>query len=443
MKDKKYIYSDRVWIDNSFQQATLILHGDRIEDIIYHHHQNAIDYSGKVIMPGVIDMHVHINEPGRTSWEGFETATTAAAFGGTTTVVDMPLNSSPVVTSIDALQKKQSACKNKLHINCGFWAGAIDDNIDNVNDLLDAGCLGVKVFLSHSGIDEFPNISTEHLEKLMAGIADRNVPILAHCEFDTLPSDIRIQDNPSNYKLYAASRPNSWEEEAIKTFVTLCGKYNCKSHIVHLATETIILWVIGKRKNDIPLTIETCPHYIYFNGDQIEDGNTLLKCAPPIRNKKTKEGLIQGIKDGHIDFLSSDHSPAPAELKEIKTGDFTKAWGGIAGLQFLLSASWTALSDDISLDSFIPLLTSKPASFLSMGNTIGHIQIGHQADLCIWKPEESFIVRKEDIKHRHKETPYLGETLNGIVYATYVNGQCVFGNNVLQNRNCGKMIMNK
>lgn len=450
MKKITGIHSKRCWVDGELQEATIYFQGSIIIYIYYGVLSSAmesiIDYGSAVIMPGAIDAHVHINEPGNTSWEGFETATKAAARGGITSLVDMPLNSIPVVTDINGLQQKIDACQDKLYANCGFWAGATTASVTEVTALIKAGCLGVKVFLSRSGLDEFPNISLADLDTLMGGIHHLGVPVLAHCELDTLPAANDLQDDPQNYQAYLKSRPKSWENEAIKKFVALSEKHGCRAHIVHLASDEIIDWIAEQKQTclpagkTVPFTVETCPHYIFFNADEIEDGNTLLKCAPPIRDKSNGAHLRQALKDGIIDFISSDHSPAPPELKEIESGNFAKAWGGIAGLQFLLSASWTALKDEMNLIDFIPLLTSKPAQFLGLENKIGFLKVGFDADITIWDPEVEFQVTEDIIEHRHKVTPYLYEKLFGKVQSTIINGQFAFENGNIGNTPYGKRI---
>ena len=421
------IYSNRVFINGQLQPASLVINNDKIAAIhLGQQLPNSIDYRDSVIMSGAIDAHVHINEPGRTDWEGFETATKAAARGGITTLVDMPLNSSPVVTNIAAFRKKLAACQGKLYANCGFWAGATDAAVTKVKSLIAEGCLGVKVFLSHSGIDEFPNIYLADLDTLMKGIQHLEIPVLAHCELDTLPAPNDLLYAPKSYAAYLASRPKAWENEAIKKFVALAEKHQCKIHIVHLASDEIIDWLVEQKKHKIPFTVETCPHYILFAAEDIQDGDTLYKCAPPIRRKSNGTHLKQALKTGLIDFISSDHSPAPPEIKAIKSGDFAKAWGGIAGLQFLLSASWTALKAEMTLAEFIPLLTSKPAQFLGWQNKIGQLATGFDADITIWQPETAFQVTEHSIEHKHKVSPYLHQTLYGKVIGTIVNGQFGF-----------------
>ena len=438
----KSIYSNRVWVNQKLQPASIEIKGEKINSIIKKEKINgAIDYGDLIIMPGVIDAHVHINEPGRTDWEGFETATKAAAKGGTTTLIDMPLNSNPVVTTVAAFGKKLDAAKGKLSVNCGFWAGAINGDGEAVIDLIKKGCLGVKVFLSHSGIDEFPNISLSDLDQQMLALNSLNVPVLAHCELDTLPTDTDLKNHPTSYREYLKSRPKAWENEAIKAFVKLGKKNKCKIHVVHLSSQDCIKWINAQKEKGVNLTVETCPHYLLFNAENIEDGNTLFKCAPPIRERANNEQLKAALKSGIIDFITTDHSPAPPNIKELDSGNLQKAWGGIAGLQFLLSASWTALNNDMALESFIPMLTSKPAAFLGLDQQIGYIEEGYQADFTIWQPDATFTATSEIIEHRHKATPYNGLNLFGKIHSTFVNGEVVFSEGNFLNLNAGRIIL--
>ena len=436
----EYLYSDRVWIDGKLQPATLGIREGLICHLEFSKQPEARDYSGSIIMPGAIDAHVHINEPGRRTWEGFDAATRAAAWGGTTTLIDMPLNSSPVTTTITALAAKKEATRGQLHVNCGFWAGGIGQPVADIEALLDEGCLGVKVFLSDSGLEEFPKISLPDLEKLMKALGGKGIPVLAHCELDSLPADKSIRHFPRSYSAYLASRPRTWEHEAIVSFLEAGLIHQCKAHVVHLASADILPW-IERQKQEGPFTVETCPHYLFFHAEAIADGNTLLKCAPPIREKDCQLGLVEGIKTGVIDFLATDHSPALPELKALRTGEFPKAWGGISGLQFLLAASWTALRGEIGLGQFIPLLTERPARFLGLEHRIGSIGEGMQADLCIWQPEVAYTVTDDLVQHRHRITPYLGHRLYGTVLATYVNGTRVFADNQLLTANCGQLML--
>ena len=444
MRDKLIeIYSERVWLDGQLEPATIGFKKDKIVEITKgEKKEEADDYGDAVIMPGVIDAHVHINEPGRADWEGFHTATIAAAAGGTTTLIDMPLNSSPVVTTPQALQRKMESAVGQLHVNCGFWAGATENQVDLTIHLVNLGCLGVKVFLSDSGLEEFPKISPEKLDQLFSNIKGSDAPILAHCELDTLPATHALESTPNSYSAYLDSRPNQWENEAIKLLLELGEKHNHPIHIVHLSSADL-LNTLGEKKATVPLTVETCPHYLLFDAESIEDGDTVYKCAPPIREKPNRLQLIEGIKKGIIDLIASDHSPAPANLKALDSGSFKEAWGGISGLQFLLSGSWTALREELELEAFIPLLTQNPAKFIGMEDQLGKIEEGYYADFTIWRPEDSFEVKPSTIFHKHKTTPYLGKTLFGKVECTMVNGRRIFEIGRLQTKNRGSLILGK
>lgn len=426
------LYSSRCWLNGKFQPATIFLSKGKITEVASGKatKSSLIDYGDAILMPGVIDPHVHINEPGRTDWEGFETATRAAAFGGITTLIDMPLNASPVTTTGAAFAQKRAAAAGKLQVNCGFWGGVVDGNQTHIRELIDAGCLGFKAFLSHSGIDEFPNASREDLEAVMPLIAEAGLPLLVHCELEgDAQSNAALLANPTHYAAWLASRPDSWEVAAIEMMIDLCQKHRCKTHIVHLATAQALPMIIAAKDAGLPLTVETCPHYLFWTAEGIHDGDTRYKCAPPIRSAANRNQLIAAIQQGLIDFLGSDHSPAPPAIKELESGNLAKAWGGIAGLQFLLPASWTSLKNHISLEQFIPLMTENPAKFTGLQDRKGKIAQGYDADLVIWNPESDFEVLESAIQHRHKTSPYIGEHLSGAVQATWVQGQLSYDQN--------------
>lgn len=450
----KGLYSKRCWINGKLQPATILWEENKVADIILgasdvfsvSDSQTAADvtienFGTAVIMPGAIDAHVHINEPGRTEWEGFETATKAAAAGGITTLVDMPLNSSPVTTNVAAFKAKLKVGENKLHVNCGLYGGLVPNNLEDFEELIRCGVLGIKCFLTHSGIDEFPNVSRQELEIAMPIIAKYQIPILAHCELtDTSTATKTTTLNPGNYQQYLNSRPKRWENEAVQLMVELCEKHACPTHIVHVASDEALSIIAKAKKKGLKITAETCPHYIYFEAETIPDNNTLFKCAPPIRERKNKEHLKKALKTGVLDLLASDHSPAPPHLKEMESGNLIKAWGGVSSLQYLLSASWTSLKNELSLQEFIPLLTENPAKYLGIQKQKGYIKKGMDADFTIWKPAESFEVKEIDNQHKHKISPYTGRVLFGKIAATYVNGVAVFNQKIL-NKKAGKWIL--
>ncbi len=441
--NQKSIYSNRCWLEGKLLPATVSFAEGIITSILPFKTEDAEDVGDAILMPGVIDAHLHVNEPGRTEWEGFDTATRAAAAGGITTIVDMPLNASPVTTTLAAMQEKLAAATNKLHVNVGFYGGLVPTNINDLEDLIKAGVLGIKCFLVHSGIDEFPNVGAVEMEQALPILAKYNIPLLAHCEIDETQANSDLANNPTSYKSYLASRPKAWENEAVDLMIDLCSKYKTPVHIVHVSSAEALPAIAKAKADGLPLTAETCPHYLLFAAETIPDADTLYKCAPPIREKANNELLKAALDNGILDFIATDHSPAPPAIKEIESGNYAKAWGGIAGLQFLLSASWTSLKNDMLLEKFIPLLTEQPAKFLNINHRKGSIKIGYDADFVIWQPDESFEVTTESILHKHQLSPYCNKTLFGKINETIVNGKTVFKDGNIVEKNAGKMIFSK
>lgn len=424
------LHSTRVITPTGVIEATLILADGKIKDVLLGRvEQPGIPFESfgdKVIMPGVIDAHVHINEPGRTEWEGFETATKAAAAGGITTLIEMPLNASPVTTTVEALKLKLDAAKRKLQVNVGFYGGVIPSNIDDLDGLLNAGVFGIKAFLTHSGIDEFPNVTEADLRRAMPVLKKHDAKLLVHCELETIPAP-RPTDSRS-YQQYLASRPAQWETDAIALMIRLSEEFDVHVHIVHVSAAEALPLIRDAKKRGLRITAETCPHYLFFCAEEIPDGATEFKCAPPIRERANNELLWEALKDGTIDFVATDHSPAPPDIKEQQSGDFMKAWGGIAGLQFLLPAFWTdAKERDFSVMDVARLLCEHPADFLGLKQK-GRIAPSCDADLVIWDPEASFVVKGEMVQHRHKLTPYVARSFFGVVERTVVAGRNVCGN---------------
>jgi len=386
------------------------------------------DYGDLVIMPGLVDTHVHINEPGRTEWEGFETATQAAAAGGVTTLVDMPLNSSPVTTSVDAFNKKLEAANGKLWVDCGFYTGLVPGNADQIHSLIEAGVLGVKAFLIHSGIDEFPNAGEGDLRAAMPVIAAAGVPLLVHAELSSnAPSPNNPGQDPRSYSAYLASRPRPWEHDAITLMISLCREFNCRTHIVHLSSADAVPMLRVAREEGLPLPVETCPHYLFFSAEEIPDSDTRFKCAPPIREEENRQRLWTALKERDIDFIVSDHSPCPPYMKMLESGDFMRAWGGIASLQFGLSIIWTeAQRRGFSIQDVAEWMCRRPAQFVGLGSRKGAIASGCDADFVLWNPEGEFTVKSSNILHRHKITPYEGRSLYGVVEKTILHGRTVY-----------------
>ncbi|MFM6926095.1 MAG: allantoinase AllB [Ferruginibacter sp.] len=437
------IYSNRCWFEGKLQPATLCIENNSISAIYHHKVDGAEDAGDHIIMPGIIDAHVHINEPGRTDWEGFDTATQAAAAGGITTVVDMPLNASPVTTTVYAFNEKLEASKNKLHVNVGFYGGLIPGNQNELEGLMQAGVLGIKCFLTHSGIDEFPHVNEKEIDAAMPVIAKYGLPLLAHCELFKKEVDNKFSDFPNSYRYYLESRPKKWENDAIDLMIKLCRKHRCKTHIVHVSSAEALIKIQKAKEEGLPITAETCAHYIYFNAEDIPDSNCLYKCAPPIREKENNQQLKEALANGVLDFIATDHSPAPPDIKEPETGNLQKAWGGIAGLQFLLPAAWTGMRGKIPVEKFIPLLTENPARFLQADKQKGKLAVGYDADLVIWNPDEQFEVKPGDILHRHNCSPYNGEKLYGTTQQTIVNGITVYQLKKIIHKNAGQWLLKK
>ena len=440
MEERK-IYSQRVWVQNKLQPATVCFN-KTITAIHFEKLKGAEDYGNQLIMPGVIDVHVHVNEPGRTLWEGFDTATQAAAAGGTTTIIDMPLNASPVTTTRSAFEQKLIASQGKLNVNVGFYAGLIPGNASHLEALINAGVVGVKCFLTHSGIDEFPNVTEKDLDDAMPILAKHNLPLLVHCELYDIEIACDFENHPSSYQHYLASRPKQWENAAIALMIRLCRKHQCAVHIVHVSSAEALHKIAAAKEEGLPLTAETCSQYLYFNAEDIPDAQSIYKCAPPIRERANNAQLKQALSTGLLDFITTDHSPAPPNLKEMETGNLLKAWGGIAGIQFLLTASWAALKNNMALEQFIPLVTSHPARFIQ-SNTKGTIALGKDADFVIWNPDQTQTIEAADIFFRYKISPYIAQTLQGVVIETIVNGETVFQDKLIKNKNKGQWLLKK
>ena len=391
------------------------------------------DFGDMIISPGLVDTHVHINEPGRTEWEGFECATCAAAAGGVTTLIEMPLNSSPVTTSAAAFREKCRSAGGKLYVDCGFYGGLVPGNIADLEDMLKPGVFGIKAFLIDSGIPDFPPVGESHLRKAMPLIAKSHLPLLVHCEL--AGNDISSQPAPGkSYEKYLASRPGSWECRAVELVTRLSAEYSCKVHIVHVSSSDVIPLLNGIRKKGNSLvTAETCPHYLCWSSEDIADGDTRFKCAPPIRDSGNREKLWNALNDGSLDFVVSDHSPAPPELKCTGTGDFGKSWGGIASLQFGLSIIWTeARQRGFRVEDVNRWMSEQPAKFAGLGKRKGRISPGYDADIIVWDPEAAFVVHPSINLHRHKLTPYEGATLYGKISTTLLGGKKVYNNGQVQ-----------
>jgi allantoinase len=422
--------SRRVVTPEGTRPASVVIRGNSIADVTSHDAEidslEVVNVGDRVVMPGLVDIHVHINEPGRTEWEGFWTATRAAACGGVTTLVDMPLNSMPAVTSSEALQAKRDACVRKLWVDCGFHGGVVPGNASQIGPLAASGVLGFKAFLCPSGVVDFPGVSETDLRAAATAILGTGRALLVHAEISGLVDEPARDDDPRSYAAYLATRPPRWELEAIRMLIGLCREYRFPVHIVHLATAQALPMIARAKADGLPLTVETCPHYLTFAAESIPDGDPRFKCAPPIRLEQDREGLWEGLASGLIDTIGSDHSPAPAELKHLDSGDLIRAWGGIASLQIALPVVWTgARRRGFLPEQVVRWMAENPANLVGLGQKKGKIAPGFDADLVVFYPDASFVVDPAALQHRHPATPYAGRTLFGRVERTYRGGKLV------------------
>ncbi len=383
-----------------------------------------------VVMPGNIDAHVHVNEPGRTEWEGFETATKAAAAGGVTTIVDMPLNSIPPTTTLVGFEEKLAAAEGKCSVDVAFWGGVVPGNTSELAPLIERGVRGFKCFLIHSGVDEFPHVVESDVREAMPEIARLGSVLLVHAEvpgpIDAAAGTLTGCD-PRSYDTFLRSRPRESENEAIAIMIRLCRETGCRVHIVHHSSSDALPMLRQAKAEGLPLTVETCPHYLTFTAEEIADGATHFKCCPPVREAENRERLWEAVADGTIDMIVSDHSPCTPALKLQESGDFMDAWGGIAALQFGLPVMWTNLrSRGFGIGDLTRLMSQAPAKLAGLDKRKGILAAGFDADLIVWDPDATFSVTPESILHRHKITPYEGMRLFGVVESTYVRGQRVY-----------------
>ncbi len=387
------------------------------------------DAGDLLVMPGLVDTHVHVNEPGRGEWEGFETATRAAAAGGVTTIVDMPLNSVPATTTAAALAEKRNAADGCIAVNVAFWGGIVPGNTPDLPALCDAGVRGFKCFLVPSGVDEFPAVEERDLRRALPILVERNLPLLVHAE---LPGHIdraarhAAAADPRAYATWLLARPAGAELEAIALLVRLAREYGARIHIVHVSSARAIPLIRDARAEGLRLTAETCPHYLTFAAEDIAAGATEFKCAPPIRERANRDALWQALLEGDLQLVATDHSPCPPAMKCARDGDFLRAWGGIAGLELGLAATWAGLSSrGGGLERLTEWLCTAPARLAGFEGRKGVIAADADADILIWDPNASFVVDPDRLHHRHKMTPYAGLTLRGRVEATIVGGHLV------------------
>jgi allantoinase len=387
-------------------------------------HQMVTLPEGQVLIPGIVDTHVHVNEPGRTEWEGFTTATRAAAAGGVTTIVDMPLNSIPPTTTVEGLAVKREAAAPQAGVDVGFWGGAIPSSLGALEPLWTAGVFGFKAFLSPSGVDEFPHLSTPQLRQALTEIAAFGGLLIVHAE-DPDVLDRSTNDGGPDYRAFVASRPELAEEDAIAHVIDGVRATGARAHILHLSSARALDAIRAAKAQGLPITAETCPHYLSFSAEHIPDGATQFKCCPPIRDDANRDLLWEGLLDGTIDLIASDHSPSTAELKFAGNGDFQEAWGGISGLQLSLPAVWTAARErGIPLERVIGWMSVRTAALVGLASK-GTITVGADADLVAFAPEESFAVQATALEHKNAVTAYDGRTLRGVVHTTWLRGGVV------------------
>lgn len=397
-----------------------------------------LDAGDRMVLPGLVDAHAHVNEPGRTSWEGFATATRAAAAGGYTTIVDMPLNCLPATTTVAALEQKRRAAEGQCWIDYGIWGGVVADNQQHLGALAEAGVLGYKCFLIHPGIEGFTMVNQEQLEAAMPLVAGAKLPLLTHAELPG-PIEAARQDlgrDPSTdwrkYQTYLRSRPDEAELEAIRLMICLAREYGCHVHIVHLSSCQALADLRRAREEGLPITVETCPHYLHLRAEDIRDGATQYKCAPPIRSRENQEQLWAALREGIIDLIATDHSPCLPEMKRLEEGSFLEAWGGIASISMGLPVIWTeARRRRIAIGDVVRWMAEKPAELAGLSRQKGRIQEGYDADLVVFDPDATFRVEESRLHYRHPLSPYLGEILQGVVEMTFVRGEKVFGHSEL------------
>lgn len=393
-----------------------------------------------LVMAGLVDTHVHINEPGRTDWEGFATATRAAAAGGVTTLVDMPLNSIPPTTTVNGFKDKLAVARSQCYVDTAFWGGVVPGNTAELAPLHDAGVVGFKCFLIHSGVEEFPNVTETDLRSALPELTRLGTLLIVHAE---VPGPIERagmascdagdelvlanSDCATTYQTFLASRPRAAEDEAVELIIRLSREFGAQVHIVHHSSADALPLLAQAKHDGLNITAETCPHYLTFAAEDVPDGATEFKCCPPIRERENREQLWRALRDGTLDMIVSDHSPCSPELKLKERGDFLAAWGGIASLQFRLPVVWTeAKKRGFGISEVAEWLCRAPARLVGLQGSKGSISVGCDADLIIWNPKQSLTIEPESIHHRHKMTPYAHLTFDGVVQTTFLRGQKIY-----------------
>jgi allantoinase len=430
------VRSERVALPEGLRPATVHVKDGRIAAIGAYGDRPAgvreFEAGELVVLPGLVDTHVHINDPGRADWEGFEHATRAAAAGGVTTLVDMPLNSIPATTSVEGLAAKRRAAEGRCYVDVGFWGGVVPGNASQLAPLAAAGALGFKCFLCPSGVEEFSHVTERDLREALPIVASVGLPLLAHAELPEFLEDATADEDghprdTRRYTTWLDSRPPASERAAVEMLTRLAREFAARIHVVHIASADALDALIQARHDGAAMSGETCPHYLSFAAANIADGATAFKCAPPIRSSDHRERLWQALATGEIDLVATDHSPSPPALKHLEDGDFIKAWGGIASLQLGLAAVWTGTAErGMPIERLPRWLASGPATLAGLAHAKGAIAAGRDADFVLWDPDAYSIVDPHALYHRHSVTPYAGARLRSRVHATMLRGELVF-----------------
>ncbi|MGK4584269.1 allantoinase AllB [Kitasatospora sp. HPMI-4] len=424
--------SRRVVLPDGERPADVLIRGGRIARIADHGtlaEEGVTDLGETVLLPGLVDTHVHVNEPGRTEWEGFATATRAAAAGGVTTIIDMPLNSVPPTTTVDGLAAKRTAAEGQAWVDVGFWGGAVPGNTAELEPLHRAGVFGFKSFLAPSGVEEFPHLGRADLETALAEQARIGALAIIHAEDPAVLAAAPRQPG-THYRDFLASRPAEAETAAVAGLLEAAGRTGARVHVLHVSSAAVLPLLRQARADGVRVTAETCPHYLTLAAGEVPDGDTAFKCCPPIRDESNRELLWEALAGGEFIAVVSDHSPSTPELKGLRryggSGDFTAAWGGVASLQLGLPAVWTeARGRGHGLSEVVRWMSAGPASLVGLTGSKGAIAVGYDADLVAFDPDARFAVRADRLHHRNPVTPYAGRTLTGAVRATWLRGRAV------------------
>ncbi|NUP16329.1 MAG: allantoinase AllB [Streptomyces sp.] len=416
--------STRVITPEGTRAASVVVAGGKVTAVLAHDAEvpsgaRLEDLGDDVLLPGLVDTHVHVNDPGRTEWEGFWTATRAAAAGGITTLVDMPLNSLPPTTTVDNLRTKQDVAADKAHIDVGFWGGALPDNVKDLRPLHEAGVFGFKAFLSPSGVDEFPHLDQDRLAQSLAEITSFGGLLIVHAE-DPHHLEAAPQQAGPKYAHFLASRPRDAEDTAIAQLIAQAKRLHARVHVLHLSSSDALPLIAEAKRDGVRITVETCPHYLTLTAEEVPDGASEFKCCPPIRESANQDLLWQALADGTIDCVVTDHSPSTADLK---TDDFATAWGGISGLQLSLAAVWTeARKRGHGLEDVVRWMSARTAQLVGLDQK-GAIEAGRDADFAVLAPDATFTVDPAALQHRNRVTAYAGKTLYGVVKSTWLRGE--------------------